>query len=172
MGWNYDDGQYDPNKSYGELIPVGKHRIRIEDVDEQVSKNTGKDMLKITFVVSGYMGKIFYYLVFNDDYPDMTNQKIGEIYDSFGLPKKANLMPKTWIGKVGAAQIKHEMYNDNPQAKLAYFVKRSMQDDLPDWQEPGSLNGKPKPPSGGKHEDNASGSFGSMRDEDDMDIPF
>ncbi|MBR1602453.1 MAG: hypothetical protein IJ667_03330 [Synergistaceae bacterium] len=40
-----------------------------------------------------------------------------------------------WEGKVGAAEIKQELYNDKMQAKVSFFIKRDKQDSLPMWQE-------------------------------------
>ena len=41
---------------------------------------------------------------------------------------------KQWIGSVGAVRIKHEEYNGNNTAKVAYVIARNRQDKLPAWQ--------------------------------------
>lgn len=155
MKWNFDASQYDPNKSF-ELIPVGDHRVRIETVEEQVSK-TGNDMLKLTLTASGYGSKLFHYVVFMPDRPEITNQNIGSICDSIGVPLPKNgeeVNYHEWQGKVGAARVKHEQYDGKPQAKIAYFLLRSKQDDLPPWQEKGDKN------------------FTSVREEEEVNVPF
>lgn len=135
MAWTYNATNYDPNRAVEfELIPAGKHRVRIYDTEELVSKN-GRDMVKITFDVSGYNGKLFHYLVFLEENPQFTDQKIGEIYNSFGIKFTAAVMPKTWIGKVGAVSVRHEQVDDKTYAKIAWFIKRDLQDDLPKWVE-------------------------------------
>lgn len=48
MAWKYNPDEFNPNVSF-EVVPVGDHRVRIEEVEQQVSKNTGNEMLKITF---------------------------------------------------------------------------------------------------------------------------
>jgi hypothetical protein len=135
--WKFDANQYDPNKSF-ELIPVGDHRVRIETVDEQTSKS-GNDMLKLTLSVSGYGSKLFHYIVLMPDKPEITNQSLGSVFDSFGItPGDMNFYG--WQGHVGAARVKHEQYDGKPQAKIAYFLLRSKQGDLPPWQEKGDKN--------------------------------
>jgi hypothetical protein len=42
----------------------------------------------------------------------------------------------SWIGKVGAAKVKHEKYNGEDREKIAYFIAKDRQDKLPAWQEP------------------------------------
>ena len=35
-----------------------------------------------------------------------------------------------WVGKVGAARVKHEDYKGAPQAKVAYFISREKQEKM------------------------------------------
>ena len=99
INWKFDANQFDPDKTF-ELIPVGDHRVRVESAEEQISK-TGRDMVKLTLAVSGYGSRLFHYIVFMDDRPDITNQNLGMFFDSFGIrPGDMNL--QNWIGKVGA----------------------------------------------------------------------
>jgi hypothetical protein len=152
MKWTFDANQYDANKTF-ELIPVGDHRVRIETVEEQISKNTGYEMFKLTLSASGYGSKLFHYVVFMPDRPEITNQNLGTIFDSFGI-QQGNMNIYEWQGKVGAARVKHEQYDGKPQAKIAYFLLRSKQDDLPPWQEKGDKN------------------FTSVREEEEVNVPF
>lgn len=151
INWKFDANQYDPNKSF-ELIPVGDHRVRIETVEEQTSKS-GNDMLRLTLSVSGYGSKLFHYIVFMPDKPEITNQSLGSVFDSFGItPGDMNFYGWQW--RVGAARVKHEQYDGKPQAKIAYFLLRSKQGDLPPWQEKGDKN------------------FTSVREEEEVNVPF
>jgi hypothetical protein len=152
MKWTFDANQYDANKTF-ELIPVGDHRVRIETVEEQISKNTGYEMFKLTLSASGYGSKLFHYVIFMPDRPEITNQNLGTIFDSFGI-QQGNMNIYEWQGKVGAARVKHEQYDGKPQAKIAYFLLRSKQDDLPPWQEKGDKN------------------FTSVREEEEVNVPF
>jgi hypothetical protein len=142
---NYDAKKYDPNTSF-EVPPVGKHRLRIEEAEPATSKK-GNDMFKVTFSVSGFNSKVFHYFVDNE----YLQQNIDPFFDSFGIkPGDFNIL--NWRGKVGAADIKHEMYNDNPQARVRFFVLKSKQDALPAWREKGQV--------------------ASLRDDEDVDCPF
>ncbi len=134
--WQFNPDQYDPNASY-ELPPVGKHRVRIEEAEEQTSKNSGNEMIKLTLSVSGCGGRLFHYIVFMPDNPQFTNQKLGELFDSFGIkPGDMNIL--NWRGKVGAANVKHEMHEGKTNAKVSFFILRSKQSDLPPWIEKGN----------------------------------
>lgn len=132
INWNFNANDYQ-EQSFAP-IPVGDHRVRIRDAEECVSKN-GNDMIKVTFDVSGHSSTLWFYLVFLPDNPQMVNQKLGQIFSSFGItPGDLNL--ENWKGKVGAASIKHEVFNGETQAKIRYFLSKEKQASLPAWQEP------------------------------------
>ena len=129
--WNFNENDYSENNF--SIIPVGDFRVRIANAEETKSKN-GNDMVVLTLDVSGYSSSLWYYLVFMPDNPQMTNQKLGQIFDSFGItPGDMNI--KNWLGKVGGARVKHEPYNGENTAKVAYFLSRAKVDKLPAWQD-------------------------------------
>lgn len=165
MKWAYNANDYDPAAGNYEPIPEGPHRVRIENVEEAVSRN-GYEMLKFTLSVSGYSGKLWYYLVFMEDRPEITNSNLGAIYDSFGIIS-GDMNYRGWTGKVGAARVKHEEFRGETTAKISRFIPRGKQRNLPPWAEPGKKAG-----GGGAD-------FGSVRDgfpepvsEDEVDLPF
>lgn len=127
INWNYNAKEAEQEF---ELVPEGKHRVRIIEVEEKISKS-GNDMLEITMNVSGYPGKYKYWLVFMQDNSKMTNQKLKQLSDSFGI-REGNLNTSEWIGKTGAAKIKHELYDGETRAKIDRFVSA---DGLPAWVE-------------------------------------
>ena len=143
------DWKYNP-EDYGKIKPItpGQYRVRIDDAEEQVSKK-GYDMIKMTLKVSGYNQKVFEYLAFPpkeaptnnaerekyDNWVQSTNNKLGQIFDSFGI-EPGNLNVLDWKGKVGAAEIKNEVDNQgNMQNRINFFIKRDKQASLPAWQE-------------------------------------
>lgn len=132
IDWNFDSSQYEENSF--KPIPIGEHRVRIASAEEQTS-NSGKPMIKLVLDVSGYNSTIWHYVVFMADNQKLTNQKLGEIFNSFGI-QPGNLNASSWVGKVGAAKVKHEPYNGEVTAKIAYFIAKDKQDKLPVWQEP------------------------------------
>jgi hypothetical protein len=132
ISWNFNATDYE-EQSF-KPIPVGDHRVRIASAEEQTSES-GKQMVKLVLEVSGYGSTIWHFLVFLPDNVKLTNQKLGELWNSFGIPQ-GNFNLQSWVGKVGAAKVKHEEYNGNTNPKIAYFINKDRQDKLPAWQEP------------------------------------
>lgn len=130
MAWTYNREESDFKP-----IPEGRHRIRINSV-EKVTAKTGREMLAFKFDVSGYPSMIFHNIVFMEDRPEMTNRLLTAFFDAFpGIPD-GDFNLNNWVGKVGAAQVKHEEYNGNTNAKIHYFLRADKQDVLPPWKEP------------------------------------
>lgn len=133
--WNYDPTQY-KEKNF-EIIPVGDYRARIKDVVEK-KFNSGNEGYEITLEINGYNSKIWFYLVLDPSDPAKTNQRIGDFFNSFGVTSPAMGSGKQWIGLVGAVRVKHDEYNGNTSAKVAYCINRARQDSLPAWKNGGS----------------------------------
>lgn len=145
MNWNFNPEQYDPNKGGGtfELIPEGDYRCRIEMASESKvksqGKNFGKDMIVLDFAISGYKTTLKNYIVLDPDNAERTNQNLGRMFDSFGIPVGCmNLVE--WIGCVGGVHIVHEEYtkrNGQPgvSAKIGWILKPEEIDVLPPWGE-------------------------------------
>ncbi len=131
MSWNY---QRDESTGF-KPIPVGDHRIRIAKAEKAVSK-TGKDMLTLEFEVSGYNSKLYHYIVFLPDRPEITNRNLTQFFDSFKDIPDGDFNTANWIGKVGACAVKHEEYNGNVSAKIKWFIHKDKQGNLPPWKEP------------------------------------
>ena len=132
INWQFNTEDYE-EQSF-KPIPVGDHRVRISSAEEQTSSK-GKQMIKIVLDVSGFNSTIWHYIVFMPENAKLTNQKLGELWNSFGIPQ-GNFDLNAWKGKVGAARVKHEIYEGNPNPKIAYFISKDRQDKLPTWQEP------------------------------------
>lgn len=129
--WTFDPSQYS-EKNF-ELIPVGDYRARIADVVEKTFKS-GNQGYEITLEINGYNSKMWFYLVLDPSNVAQTNQRIGDFFNSFGITNPAMGSGKQWVGCVGAVRIKHELYNGNNSAKVAYCIARGRQDKLPAWQ--------------------------------------
>lgn len=127
------DWKFEEKESEFQKIPEGKYRLRIENAIKKVSKS-GNDMVELTLAISGKPIKVWFYLVFLSDYPDITNRNLTAIYDSFGI-EKGNMNFDSWKGKVGAGQLK---YDENEYLKVHYFIKKEAQAGLPSWVEPNS----------------------------------
>lgn len=133
--WNFDATQYKENDF--QIIPVGDHRVRIADVNEKTF-NSGNEGYEITLDVNGHGSKLWFYLVLDASNRERTNQRIGEFFNSFGITSPAMGTGKQWIGAVGAVRVKHEEYNGNQSAKVAYCINRGRQDKLAPWKETGT----------------------------------
>lgn len=128
--------KYNP-EDYGRIKPIepGQYRVRIEKAEDTVSKNTGKDMIKLTLKVSGYNQFIWHYIVFDPNNVERTNNNLGRIFDSFEI-EPGNLNVLAWQGKVGAADIKNEVDNRGEmRSAINFFLRRKDQAGLPPWQE-------------------------------------
>ena len=133
MEWNYQR-----EESTFEEIPVGEHRVRIADAEKAISKN-GNDMLVLTLDVSGYKSRLWHYVVFMPDHPEITNRNLTSIFDSFGIPE-GDFNLANWKGKVGACVTKQDEFG----TKVRYFLNKKKQEKLPPWQEPDSAPKKPQ----------------------------
>ena len=128
MAWTFNPHEYE--ESGFSIIPVGDHRVRINDV---ISKNSkaGNEMYEITLDVSGHGSKLWFYLVIDPTDSKKTNQRIGSFFDSFGITDYNMANYPRWKGKVGAVRVVHEEYNGEQQAKVRFCLSRKNQDKLP-----------------------------------------
>ncbi len=156
--WQYDPSQYE--ESNFSIIPVGDHRVRIEDVISKQSKS-GRDMFEITLAVSGHGSRLWYYLVLDPSDPKKTNQRIGSFFDSFGITDYNMANYPRWKGKVGAVRVVHEEYNGDTQAKVRFCLSRKNQDKLPPAKFTPTANAAPA----------AAGTFAPITADDD-ELPF
>ena len=133
--WNFDPNMYEEQDFT--IIPVGDHRVRITDVAERTF-NSGNEGYEITLAVNGHNSKLWFYLVLDRNDPKKTNQRIGDFFNSFGIADHHLGNGQQWIGKVGAVRVKHEEYNGNMSAKVAYVINRKKQDKLEPWKDAGA----------------------------------
>lgn len=133
--WSYDPSQYKENDF--QVIPVGDYRARIADVVEK-RFNSGNEGYEMTLEINGYNSKLWFYLVLDPSDPAKTNQRIGDFFNSFGITNPAMGTGKQWVGMVGAVRVKHDLYNGENRAKVAYCISRSRQDKLDPWKNGGT----------------------------------
>lgn len=133
INWNFNANDVDESFP---IIPIGDHRVRIASAEETTS-SSGNDMIKLSLDVSNFPGKLFYYLVFLPNNTTMTNTNLKRLWNSFEI-ETGNMNTASWVGKVGAARVKHEEYNGDQTARISYFIERKKQDKLPAWVEKSS----------------------------------
>lgn len=124
MAWKFER-----TEQQFQTIPAGDHRVVIDSAEKAVSKN-GNDMLVIKLRVSGYNSMLWHYIVFMDDRPEITNAKLTQLFDSFGI-EDGNFNLASYVGKAGAAHVK---IDDQGYAKVAWFIHKNKQDKLPPWK--------------------------------------
>ena len=132
MVWTFNANDYE-ERSFP-LIPEGDHRLRINDAQLGISKTSGKDMLTITFDVSGYNSNVWYYIVLDPDKVKQTNQKLGEFFAAFDIKQYDVSKCSEWIGRTGGAKLKHEDFNGDKTVKVHYLLKREKLANLPPWR--------------------------------------
>lgn len=159
INWNFNAD--DVEESFP-LIPAGDHRVRIASVEEKRSSKDN-DMIELSLEVSRYPGRIFFYLVFLPNNTTMTNTNLKRLWDSFGI-EVGNMDTASWVGRAGAARIKHEDYNGDKTARVSYFIERKKQDKLPAWQASGNQSAAAAPPAWVSEAENAPFS--------ESDLPF
>ena len=140
--WTFDPSQYE-EKSF-EIIPQGDYRARVIDVTPK-NFRTGSEGYEITLAINGYNSKMWFNLVLDPSNPKMTNQRIGDFFNSFGITNYAMGSGKQWIGSAGAVRIKHEEYNGNTRATVHYCIERKRQDSLPAWKNNGNAAAAAEP---------------------------
>lgn len=113
-----------------EEIPEGTYRVAIASAEMAVSKASGNDMLVLRLAVSGYTASIWNYIAFLPDRPEVTNGMLTSLFDSFGI-EEGDFNLAGYVGKVGAAKIKHDA---DGRAKISYFLKKDKQSSLPPWK--------------------------------------
>lgn len=138
--WNYSRAE-----DNFPVLPEGDYRIRIKSAEKAVA-STGNKMLSLQFEVSGSNSIIFHNIVFLADRPEITNRSLTRFFDAFPEIQEGKFDLQSWIGKVGAAHLKHDEYNGKTRAVIHYFISKKQQSELPAWVEPG--NNQPAKSSG------------------------
>ena len=131
MSWIFNPQDFEA-QDFG-IIPAGDHRCRIADVVEKRFRS-GNEGYEVTFEISGYRSKLWYYIVLDRSDVKKTNQKIGGFFESFGITDPDLSHYRSWVGKVGAVRVRHEAYNGEQQAKVAFCLSKKNQEKLPPAQ--------------------------------------
>lgn len=141
--YQYNPNNYDPNRTPSfSVIPVGRHRVRISAAEWYTSKNSGKESIKITLDVSGYSSKLWHYIgtTFSTDKEKADiDQRVGDFMSKMGI-NSFDPTFRTWLGKVGGVDVKHETYNGQTSPKIKFFLRPEECKQLPPWKE-GESNG-------------------------------
>ena len=137
--WNYNSNEYTARNFAP--IPEGDYRVTISNVTEKLF-SSGNEGFEITFEVPNYNSKLWYYLVLDPRDSRKTNQRIGMFFDSFAIHDEDLSHYNDWLGKDGAVRVKHNLYNGEIKASVAFCLSRSQQKKFSDFctTPPGNQN--------------------------------
>lgn len=122
--WNYNSNEYTARNFAP--IPEGDYRVTISNVTEKLF-SSGNEGFEITFEVPNHKSKLWYYLVLDPRDSRKTNQRIGMFFDSFAIQDEDLSHYNDWLGKDGAVRVKHNLYNGEIKANVAFCLSRSQQ---------------------------------------------
>ena len=104
-------------------IPEGEYDVIIEHAEEQRSKSSGKEMMKLSVSIldGNHAGrKLWDYIVYDDN----AARKFRDILRSCGLPDlMQDITPELFEGAAGRVKVKHELYQGERKAKLHYWIE-------------------------------------------------
>lgn len=104
----------------------GDYRVEITDVEETVSKSSGKPMLVIHLRPNGTKIIINHYIVKNEYF----NLNMTKLYDCFGI-ESGDKNVLGWIGAIGAAKL---IENEDGYLRVKELIKPDKQKNLPPWE--------------------------------------
>ena len=107
-------------------------KIRLTTFTESRNGNTG---LEIKLDVSGKAQKLWHYIWFDYDNERLTNQRLGEFFESFGITSSEQDNLDSWKGKYGGVRVKHTVYEGRTLAKVSFCLNREYQKRLPEWKD-------------------------------------
>jgi hypothetical protein len=126
--WNYNSNEYTARNFAP--IPEGDYRVTISNVTEKLF-SSGNEGFEITFEVPNHKSKLWYYLVLDPRDSKKTNQRIGMFFDSFAIQDEDLSHYNNWIGRDGAVRVRHNQYNGEIKAGVAFCLSRSQQKKFP-----------------------------------------
>ena len=130
--WTYNSNDYTARNFAP--IPEGDYRVTISDVTEELF-NSGNEGFKITLEIPNHKSKLWYYLSLDPREPKKTNQRLGMFFDSFAI-QDTDLSPyMNWTGRDGAVRVRHNMYNGEVKASVAFCLSRSQQKKFLDFSD-------------------------------------
>ena len=121
-------------------IPAGAHRAKICQVSVEKFKYH-KKCYEITLAVSGYHGKLWYYLWDNPDYGVQSCKRFANFYESFQINDRDPSKYKSWIGHYGAVYVSHnnkteeDLFDYVYAAEVTSCLSGRQRDKLPEWRE-------------------------------------
>ena len=116
-------------------IPEGDHRVRIDRVTVEKTRN-GSKCFEISLSVSGYHGKLWHHIWYNPERLAECERNFYPFFYSFGI-KDYDLSNYTkWKGATGAVRVGYESHTwYKVEAKYIQFLYGARRDKLPPWED-------------------------------------
>ena len=137
LNWNYDPNQYTENNF--KPLDEGDYRVRIIEATFKEARN-GNIGLEIRLDVSGKAQKLWHYIWFDYDNARLTNQRLGEFFNSFDISLSEQDNLSSWKGKYGGVRVKHVEYEGRILAKVSFCLNQEYQKRLPEWEDKTTIN--------------------------------
>jgi hypothetical protein len=85
--------------------------------------------------VSGYHGKLWYYLWYDPEKIDRCKKEFGRFYCSFEIKDWSISNYKQWVGAYGAINVKYEFREREFEANRLVCVSGKSKKQLPPWKD-------------------------------------
>lgn len=148
---DYEERSFEP-------LPVGRYRVRIDNVDQKMSKN-GNPYWQLELAISGDNRKIWHNITFLKDNMKATGDTLKKFFAAFGITDYDLNHWHQWAGRTGGVKTKIRPAEGQYEARAGvhFFLSPEETSKLPAWQEPsnGLMQGVP---AGGDFQPAAPGS--------------
>ena len=104
------------------VLPTGRYRVRVAEVQDKISRTSGKDMIELTLEVADgqYRGSRLWVYIVDDQYAD---QRIHDIFESCGQKVPEVVTSASFRGLTGEVQTRLREYNGETKAEVNYWVR-------------------------------------------------
>lgn len=118
----YNAANVDPNRGATAIIPPGEYDVIINSAEDEISKTSGKDMIKLelNIITPPYDKRKLWYYIVDDQYAD---QKFYDIFSSAGKNVPPKMHTGVFRGLRCRVKTKNRLYNGETQAEVNYWIK-------------------------------------------------
>lgn len=127
---DYEDTSFEP-------LPAGKYRVRIDNVEQKMSKG-GNPYWQLELAVSGDNRKIWHNITFLKDNMQRTGEILKKFFNAFGITDYNLNNWHQWVGRTGGAKTKIRPAEGQYEARaeVHFFLTPEETSKLPAWKEP------------------------------------
>lgn len=108
--------------SGGGILPEGHYQVTVKNAENEVSKSSGAEMIKLTLKVEGRPNTLLEWLVFSES----SFWKIDQVRSALGFDiaegEEVEVLADDFIGQSAVVVVRHGTFKDRPQARIAEWV--------------------------------------------------